>query len=42
VVPTLQKIAAKKNLFGKGKWEEMRVCATNTLKMMGAQATATK
>jgi HEAT repeat protein len=42
VVPALQKIAAKKNLFGKGKWEEMRICATNTLKMMGAQATATK
>jgi HEAT repeat protein len=42
VIPALQKIASKKNLFSKGKWEEMRVCATNTLKMMGAQATAPK
>jgi hypothetical protein len=42
VIPALQKIASKKNLFSKGKWEEMRVCATNTLKMMGAQVNATK
>jgi HEAT repeat protein len=42
VIPILQKIAAKKNLFGKGKWEEMRICATNTLKMLGGQATAAK
>ena len=42
VIPVLQKIASKKNLFSKGKWEEMRICATNTLKMMGAQATAPK
>jgi HEAT repeat protein len=42
VIPVLQKIASKKNLFSKGKWEEMRVCANNTLRMMGAQATATK
>ncbi len=42
VIPILQKIAGKKNLFGKGKWEEMRTCATNTLKMMGGQATAAK
>jgi hypothetical protein len=42
VIPALQKIASKKNLFSKGKWEEMRVCATNTLKMMGAQAIAAK
>jgi HEAT repeat protein len=42
VIPVLQKIASKKNLFSKGKWEEMRLCATNTLKMMGAQATAPK
>jgi hypothetical protein len=41
-IPVLQKIASKRNLFSKGKWEEMRVCANNTLKMMGAQATATK
>ncbi len=42
VIPMLQKIAAKRNLFGKGKWEEMRLCANNTLRMMGAQLTATK
>jgi hypothetical protein len=42
VIPVLQKIAGKKNLFSKGKWEEMRVCAINTLKMMGAQAAAPK
>lgn len=42
VIPMLQKIAAKRNLFSKGKWEEMRLCANNTLKMMGAQATAAK
>jgi hypothetical protein len=40
VIPILQKIAAKKNLFGKGKWEEMRTCATNTLRMLGGQAAA--
>jgi hypothetical protein len=42
VIPILQKIAGKKNLFNKGKWEEMRICATNTLKMLGGQATAEK
>ena len=42
VIPILQKIAGKKNLFSKGKWEEMRICATNTLKMIGVQATAVK
>jgi HEAT repeat protein len=42
VIPVLQKIAGKKNLFNKGKWEEMRICATNTLKMIGGQATAAK
>jgi hypothetical protein len=42
VIPVLQKIASKKNLFNKGKWEEMRLCANNTLKMMGAQASAAK
>jgi uncharacterized protein YlzI (FlbEa/FlbD family) len=40
VIPILQKIAGKKNLFNKGKWEEMRICATNTLKMLGGKATA--
>jgi hypothetical protein len=42
VIPVLQKIASKKNLFSKGKWEEMRICATNTLKMLGGQASAAK
>jgi len=42
VIPILQKIAGKRNLFNKGKWEEMRTCATNTLKMIGGQATAAK
>jgi hypothetical protein len=42
VIPILQKIASKKNLFSKGKWEEMRTCANNTLKMIGGQATAAK
>ena len=42
VIPVLQKIAAKRNLFSKGKWEEMRLCANNTLRMMGAQVAAAK
>jgi HEAT repeat protein len=42
VIPILQKIAGKKNLFNKGRLEEMRLCATNTLKMIGGQATAAK
>jgi len=38
VIPTLQKIASKRMLFNRAKWDEMRLCATNTLKMMGAMA----
>ena len=38
VIPILQKIASKKMLFKKAKWDEMRACANNTLKMMGAPA----
>jgi len=38
VIPILQKIASKKMLFNKAKWDEMRACANNTLKMMGAPA----
>ena len=34
VVPILEKIAKKRNWFKKSKWEEMRICATNTLRMM--------
>jgi HEAT repeat protein len=42
VIPILQKIASKKNLFSKGKWEEMRICANNTLRMIGGQASPVK
>jgi hypothetical protein len=35
-IPILQKIAKKRNWFIKGKWEDMRLCAANTLKMIGA------
>jgi len=34
-IPVLKKIAKKKKWFQKGKWDEMRLCAHNTLKMMG-------
>jgi len=34
-IPVLKKIAQKKRWFQKGKWDEMRFCAHNTLKMMG-------
>jgi hypothetical protein len=36
-VPILEKIAKKRNWFKKSKWEEMRLCATNTLRMMEAE-----
>ena len=36
VIPTLKKIAKKRRWFQKANWHEMRQCATNTLKMMGA------
>jgi hypothetical protein len=36
VIPMLKKIAKKRRWFQKAKWDEMRQCATNTLKMMGA------
>ena len=35
-IPILQEIANKRNWFRKAKWEEMRVCATNTLRMLEA------
>jgi HEAT repeat protein len=35
-IPMLKKIAKKRRWFQKAKWDEMRQCATNTLKMMGA------
>jgi HEAT repeat protein len=36
VIPVLKKIAKKRRWFQKAKWDEMRQCATQTLKMMGA------
>jgi hypothetical protein len=36
VIPALKEIAKKRIWFKRRKWEEMRTCATNTLKMMGA------
>jgi len=36
VVPILKKIAKKRRWFQREKWNEMRQCAANTLKMMGA------
>lgn len=35
VIPMLRKIAEKKRWFQKEKWEEMRLCATHTLHLMG-------
>ncbi len=36
VIPTLKGISKKRRLFQREKWNEMRQCADNTLKMMGA------
>jgi hypothetical protein len=36
-IPVLKKIAQKRRWFQKGKWDEMRLCARNTLKMFGAE-----
>ncbi|MCJ7786073.1 MAG: HEAT repeat domain-containing protein [Desulfobacterales bacterium] len=36
VIPTLKGISKKKRLFQREKWNEMRQCAVNTLKMLGA------
>jgi len=41
VIPILEKIAKTRRWFQKAKWDEMRLCATNTLKFMEAdQGTA--
>ena len=37
VIPVLKRIAKKRSWFQKGGWDEMRQCAANTLKMMGAR-----
>ena len=36
VIPTLKEIAKKRSLFQRENWQEMRQCAVNTLKMLGA------
>lgn len=36
VIPTLKGISKKKSLFQRERWNEMRQCAVNTLKMLGA------
>ena len=36
VIPILEKIAKKRTWFQGEKWSEMRQCATNTLKILGA------
>ncbi len=36
VIPILERIAKKRTWFQGQKWNEMRQCATNTLKMLGA------
>jgi HEAT repeat protein len=38
VIPILKRIARKRKWFQREKWNEMRQCAANTLKMMGASA----
>ena len=36
VIPTLKAIAKKRSFFQRDHWSEMRQCAANTLKMLGA------
>jgi HEAT repeat protein len=35
VIPILERISKKRHFFQREKWNEMRQCAANTLKMMG-------
>lgn len=37
VISTLKKIAKKRKWFQRKKWQEMRLCAQNTLKMLGVE-----
>ena len=39
-IPALEKIAKKRKLFQRDKWNEMRICAANTLKIMAEEGTA--
>ena len=39
-IPILEKIAKKRRWFQKAKWDEMRLCASNTLKIMVAHEEA--
>jgi hypothetical protein len=39
-IPILEKIAKKRSWFQKAKWHEMRLCAANTLKILGADQEA--
>lgn len=41
VIPLLKKIAKKRRWFQKAKWDEMRLCATNTLRAMGVEEVQT-
>jgi HEAT repeat protein len=41
-IPILEQIAKKRNWFKNAKWEEMRVCATNALRMMGTEKRQTR
>jgi HEAT repeat protein len=41
-IPILEQIAKKRNWFKNAKWEEMRVCATNALRMMGTERRQTR
>jgi hypothetical protein len=42
VIPMLKKIAEKKRWFQKEKWEEMRLCATHTLQLLGRDEVLSK
>jgi HEAT repeat protein len=39
-IPVLEKIAKKRRWFQRDKWNEMRICAANTLKIMAEAGTA--
>ena len=41
-IPVLEQIVKKRNWFKNAKWEEMRVCATNALRMMGTERRQTR